>query len=146
MNEETTPCYQTASNPIQIRSTCVTGVVFQEKQMCFVSKDDRSPPSILVPSHIKHCSEYKNITPVSKTGMTHCIWLSLSSMWTSFIQHVNECLSKFCVFTALTVRYLTRRFIGEYRSNTGKNTLQFVISEGTFKVLQNMCLIIPYAT
>jgi hypothetical protein len=46
---------------------------------------------------------------------------------------VAHCLSLLCIFAALTVRYLTRRFIGEYRSNTGKNTVHFHTCKGTFK-------------
>jgi len=35
-------------------------------------------------------------------------------------QNVLEFINVFLLFPALTVRYLTRRYIGEYKSNTGK--------------------------
>lgn len=47
-------------------------------------------------------------------------------LWVDFIRTLLfnaikiSCIFILFLFSALTVRYLTRRYIGEYRSNTGK--------------------------
>ena len=136
-------CYQRARNWAHIQPRYLTSVIFQEIHVCIHSKGNRSLRSLLTPPHIKQCSQYKNITSsATEEWLTVAGFLCLKCELPSFNMWTNVYLIS--VFTALTVRYLTRRYIGEYRSNTGKSNFQFVICEGTYKVSEkNMCLIIP---
>lgn len=40
-------------------------------------------------------------------------------LWILEVYDIFMSIVLFCIFSALTVRYLTKRYIGKYKSNTG---------------------------
>jgi hypothetical protein len=81
-------CYQRARNWAHIQSRYLTSVIFQEIHVCIHSKGDRSLRSLLTPSHIKQCSQYKNIT--SSATENDSLWLAFFVLNVNFLHSTCE--------------------------------------------------------